>query len=349
MLLQLLLQLLLGIVSSVTPNLHPIKCINFYGLETERRRPVCDWSREPDFYLKTFQDFLGVNTIRVPFSYQLIHDKDFTQLDQFINTTTSRNIQVILDYHRTWQTHQGASPMEGVTISMIADAWHKLAARYYDNPYVIGLGVFNEYQYQNMTYLNLYHESIIRYVEHKFPDRYYYFLGCADWSHDCRGIVYQFPGISPDRVMVEYHAYHFIFNSTEKEHLEQSIDFYLPRSIPTQNIIIGELGWKQDVDFEVAWAKRALNHFRSRGITSLCAWTVAHSHDTAGFFKDDCLTFDYTKASVLKSYWENQSLQPTPPPAPTCPPCNCPQIPWVPSVPWPSVPLPMPPFIPGGG
>lgn len=339
--LRLIVLLLLGLCLGITPNLHPIKCINYYGFETERRKPVCDWVHQPDFYLRTLKEYLEINTIRLPFSYQYVHDDHIEDLDNFVNLTSSYNIQVILDYHRTWANHQGPIPTEGITISKITEVWFKLANRYYQNPFVLGLGIFNEYQGQNTTYLNLYHESIIRYVEKHFPGRYYYFIGCSNWGHDCNNITYRLPGIREDRILIDFHTYHFTFTSEEKQNLEQAIDKQLPLSIPSSNIFVGELGWKQDVSYEKDWAIKTLNHFKSRNISSVCGWTIAHSHDSGGWFNDDCLTFRYDKADILKAYW-NPFIPSIPTPNPTCPPCppcnpspHFP-MPWIPHVPWPN-------------
>lgn len=330
---QRLLFLLVGSYA-VTPNLHPIKCINYYGFETPRKRPVCDWVHEPEFYLRTLREYMDINTIRLPFSYELIRNNDFTGMDSFISTTSNHNIQIILDYHRTWASHQGPQPIEQVNVSQIAHVWYTLAQRYVDNPYVIGMGIFNEYQGQNKTYLNLYHKTIINYVEKHFPGRYYYFVGCATWGHDCNDIIYTNPNISSDRIMVDFHTYHFIYDSIQNNNIEQTLDMQLPHTISTSNILIGEIGWKQDVQEERDWAQRTLNYLKARNITSVCGWTIAHSGDTGGWWNDDCLTFRYDKADVLKSLWDTTPL---PPPTPTPCACSCPTPPQ-PSWSWPWIP-----------
>lgn len=289
---------------AIAPNLHPIKCINFYGFETPRKQPVCDWVHKPEFYLNTLKEYMDLNTVRLPFSYQLIKDNDYTGIDGFISTTTYFEIQVILDYHRTWASHQGYEPTEGVNIYQIEEIWYTLAKRYENNPYVIGLGIFNEYQGQNKTYLNLYHSTIISYIETNFPNRYYYFIGCVTWGHDCNDILFKFPNISSDRIIVDFHTYHFIYNYNQHNNLEVTIDQQLPYSIPNTNILVGEIGWRHDIIEERQWAEKTINYFKSRNITSVCAWTIAHSGDTDGWWNDDCLTFRYDKADLLKRLWD---------------------------------------------
>lgn len=322
--------LLLPLIQAITPNLNPIKCINYYGFETERKRPVCDWVHQPDFYLKTLKEYLDINTIRLPFSYEYVNSGDLSGMDSFINLTTTYQIQIILDYHRTWATHQGPEPLENVSMSQISKVWSMLASRYYDNPYVIGLGVFNEYQGRNKTYLNLYHRTITAFVEKHHPGRYYFFLGCATWGHDCNGIEYNFPNISMDRIYIDFHTYHFIYDKWQDDNLQKTLYEQLPITIPPSNIFVGEFGWKQDVQSDKDWALEALKHFKLRNITSICGWTIAHSGDTGGWFNDDCMTFRYDKADILKSFWDNSWVLPTP----QCPACECPSIWSPPRWPW---------------
>lgn len=317
---------------AITPNLHPIKCINYYGFETERKRPVCDWVHEPDFYLRTLREYMDVNTIRLPFSYEYVQSNDFQRMDDFVQSTTKYNIQLILDYHRTWATHQGPTPLENVNITQISHVWYTIAKRYLSNPYVMGLGVFNEYQGTNKTYLNYYHKTVINYIEKHFPGRYYYFIGCATWGHDCNDIIYTNPNISADRIIIDFHTYHFIYDDHQNNNLETSIETQLPLSIQPSNILVGEIGWRQDNDQERQWAIRALNYFKARNISSVCGWTIAHSGDTGGWWNDDCLTFRYDKADILTNFW-NTSIKPPPP---TCS-CQCPvpQAPPPPQWSWP--------------
>jgi hypothetical protein len=325
----LLFIIILQVVKAVTPNLNPIKCINYYGFETERQKPVCDWVHQPDFYLRTLKEYMDINTIRLPFSYEYVRNGDFSGMDAFIQSTNSYNIQVILDYHRTWASHQGPEPLERVDIQQISHVWSVIARRYADNPYVIGMGIFNEYQGRNKTYLNLYHQTIVSYVEKHHPGRYYYFLGCSTWGHDCNDINFSFDKISPDRVFVDFHTYHFIYDQWQLDNLTLVIDDQLPYSIPSTNILVGEIGWRQDIELEKNWAIAALDHFKSRSISNVCGWTIAHSGDTGGWFNDDCLTFRYDKADILRSFWDNPKA---PKPQPVCD-CSCSSTPsW--NLPW---------------
>ena len=318
---------------SITPNLNPIKCINYYGFETERKKPVCDWVNQPDFYLRTLKEYMDINTIRLPFSYEYVNSGDLSGMDSFIKMSTDYNIQVILDYHRTWASHQGPEPLEKVSMAQISHIWATVANRYKDNPYVIGIGVFNEYQGRNVTYLNLYHKTIVTYIEKHHPGRYYYFLGCAVWGHNCNDVAYEVDGVTSDRIYIDFHTYRFIYDQWQEEHLPTVLDQQLPHSIPPSKILVGEIGWKQDVDIERKWAIAALDYFKQRNVTSACGWTIAHSADTGGWFNDDCLTFRYDKADILRNFWNSTIIPVHHDECPSCV-CSCPSWWSPPKWPW---------------
>lgn len=295
---------MIGAALAITPNLHPIRCINFYGLETDRRGFVCDWVHPPEFYLAKLQQTMGLNTVRVPFSHEMVSHNDFIRLDEFVHVASTLKLQVILDWHRTWSSHQGPTPLEGITIQDAIFTFYKLANRFFDDPYVIGFGIFNEYQGSNTTFLNAYHKTVIKYLEHHFPKRYYYFIGCSNWGHDCTGIQYQFEGVDPDRVLVDFHSYFFTYNKSEMSDLSQAIERRLPSTIPIQNTFIGEFGYRNHKQEESEWAEQFLAHVAKRNISSLCFWTIAFSGDTEGIFKDDCNDMFYDKVNILNSFYD---------------------------------------------
>ena len=79
-----------------------IRCVNFYGIETERKAPVCDWQNPPKWYLQQLKDGYGLNTLRLPYSREYAMGNDFRKMDELINTCRELDIRVILDYHRTY-------------------------------------------------------------------------------------------------------------------------------------------------------------------------------------------------------------------------------------------------------
>ena len=79
----------------------------------------------------------------------------------------------------------------------------------------------------------------------------------------------------------------------------------MPKSIPSDRWFIGEVGWKNSIPEERLWAETFLAYLNKRNISNVCAWTIAHSGDTEGWWKDDCTTFDYSKAALLNGFWDH--------------------------------------------
>lgn len=275
------------------------KCMNFYGLETDRSGLVCDWAHDPSFYLKTLKDAMDINTIRLPFSYQYIKWDDLTLLDRFVDSCKQFDMDVILDYHRTWKSHQGPQPEEGITREEFVTAWKFIANRFRDRPHVKGIGVFNEYQGSNWTYLIDMHNAVISSIESDHPGRYNYYVGCAQWGGDCSGMkLKNYNLTNTSRLFVEVHKY--IFSGVS---VENDWDKSMPSSIPPDNWVVGEVGWKNGDRAHRDWAEKFVAYLIKRNISNVCAWTIAHSGDTEGWWNDDCETFDWNKAALFKSIW----------------------------------------------
>jgi len=278
-----------------------IKCMNFYGLETPRPGLVCDWQNPPTYYLDILVGNMSINTIRLPFSYEFIKWGKMETIDSFITACDERNVQVILDYHRTWSSHQGPQPEEGITREEFLKAWEYMVTKYASVPTVMGIGIFNEYQGEDINYLSKMQNEVIQYIEKLFPKRFNYFLGCPKWGGDCSKMnLGLYKGIEPSRLFVEVHKY--IFSGTSNE---ADWDKSMPRSIPPDRWFIGEVGWKNNIPEERLWAETFLAYLNKRNISNVCAWTIAHSGDTEGWWKDDCITFDYSKAALLNGFWDH--------------------------------------------
>lgn len=277
-----------------------LKCMNFYGLETQRMGLVCDWSHEFTWYLDRLVADLGINTIRLPFSYELLKYHSLDLMDRFVHECGKRNIKVILDWHRTWNTHQGPTPEEGIDRAEFIASWIKMLERY---PDVFGVGIFNEIQTDDFDYANKLHHEVITAIEKRFPGKFVYFAGCPRWGGDCNGMkLNDMP--TWNRTFIEVHKY--IFSGTSnQEDWEKS----MPRNIPADHWFIGEIGWKHEMQKEREWAERFLAYLNSRNISNLCAWTIAHSGDTEGWWKDDCETFQLEKAALLRSFWSSTLKQ----------------------------------------
>lgn len=273
-----------------------LRCFNFYGLETPRYALVCDWKHEPVYYLDIMKSTMGVDTIRLPFSRENVMKNDFHYMDNFIYDCYTRNIDIILDYHRTWSDHQGPTPEERITIQQFVETWIILAYRYSESKNVMGLDIFNEYQGSNSSYIINVQNMVIEAVEGQLPGRYVYFVGCINWGTDCRDFNLSQYNVKPDRVFITIHKYIFAGGS--------DWDLAIPEEVPASQWFVGEVGWRQNNAKERNWAESFLGYLANRGIHNVCAWTVAHSGDTDGWWGDDCETFDVDKSHLLTSVWE---------------------------------------------
>lgn len=281
----------------------PIKCMNFYGLETPYKNFVCSWKNKPEFYLRRLQQDMDINTIRLPFSYEYITGFDISKMEEMILLCQQLNITVILDWHRTWSSHQGAIPEEGITIDIFASAWMNLLNRFkvYNN--VKGIGLFNEVQLINdFDYVHKLYDYVVPMLEQAFPNRFYYFLGCPSWGGNCSDMSLSHME-TWNRTYIEVHKYKFS-GSSNREDWEISI----PRRISSNKWFIGETGWKHHVDVESTWGMGFMQYLYERDIKNVCLWTIAHSGDTDGWFKDDCETFDQDKADVVtRTLWNKKN------------------------------------------
>lgn len=296
----LLLLLIVFVLSNSSFNQTQIRCMNFYGLETERAQFVCNWHHEPRYYLDMLLRELSINTIRLPFSYHYAKWSDYNEMDAFIHHCSELNMSVILDYHRTWPDHQGPTPEESITLHEFVDQWINILSRYKDQPIVKGVSVYNEIQTDDFEYTIAMHMAVIEAVEKAFPGKYTFFCGCPKWGGNCARMqpLMNLPPARENRIYIEIHKY--VFSGTG-----DSVDWELsmPRDIPHDKWFVGEFGWKHGEQKEREWAETFLTYLVSRNITNACAWTIAHSGDTEGWWQDDCETFNYEKAALLKSLW----------------------------------------------
>lgn len=274
----------------------PIKCMNFYGLETQRMGLVCDWKHPYTYYLDHLVDDININTIRVPFSYELVKYNSLETMDNFLEECNRRNLRVILDWHRNWNTHQGPIPEEGITRAEFISTWIWLLERY---PKTYGVGIFNEVQIEDFEYTNQLHEEVITKIEAHFPNKFVYFAGCPRWGGDCSLMSLEHLPVW-NRTYIEVHKYIFSGTSDIKDW-----DASIPKRIHPDHWFVGEIGWKHHIQKEREWAERFLTYLNSRGISNVCLWTIAHSGDTDGWWKDDCTTLQNDKTSLIVSFWLN--------------------------------------------
>lgn len=300
---------------------HPMRCMNFYGLETPTKDLVCSWKHPPSYYLDALDLTMGINTIRIPFSYEYIYGYDISKLDDLILECQRRNMTVILDYHRTWATHQGPVPEEGITLEDFQNMWINVLNRFQTFNNVQGVGIFNEIQSNDPDYAAALYEGTIKKIEERFPDRFSYFTGCVEWGTDCEkvGDLLSHTSSTWNRTYLDVHKYKFNSDTTEAEW-----DRTIPLHIDTSHWFVGEIGWKMSSPSEKQWAERFLAYLARRNIRNVCLWTIAHSYDTEGWFNDDCETFDYDKAYILNNtIWSPTVSPPSPSPASSNRKCKC--------------------------
>jgi endoglucanase len=139
--------------------------LNWFGMETDNHTFHGLWAGKPATWTEQLDHMaaLGYNTIRVPYTGSSIADgvaatsintdtnpdlvglTSMQILDKVVNYAGQKGMRIILDRHRPTTAGQTALwNGNGVTeASEIAD-WQKLAARYANNPTVIGADLFNE-------------------------------------------------------------------------------------------------------------------------------------------------------------------------------------------------------------
>lgn len=271
-----------------------LRCINFYGLETEGEKLVCSWVHPPEWYLDTLQREMQIDSIRLPFSYQLVStDQGMAKLRNAVTLMTDRNLSVILDYHRTFNTHQSPGPDKEVTLEKFVCAWYEILAAFEPNPRVIGLSVFNEIQSSDKAYAVQVQTDVVLQLEKRFPRRFQYFVGGVDWGKDVGGM--RFPQLEAAGVnfSVEIHEYPF-FAETEAQ--------ITARYDTNYRVFVGELGFEES---QIPYMKKVVAILNCKGVKDVCFWTIAHSKGTGGVFKDDCKSLISEKVKLFNSIFDN--------------------------------------------
>ena len=282
-----------------------IRCMSIYGCETSLSNWVCSWKHDVEWYIEKLYD-LQFNTLRLPFSRQYVLQNDFSNYDRAMNKAYELNMSVILDLHRIYSDYQDPTPFSrGLTMDEFKSTWFTMLDRYKWFP-KLSMNAYNEYQLADPVLLNDYTRELFKSVEERYPDliKRYYSTGTR-WSGDLAGVYIDLP--FQERVHYSIHKYWFSLPKDGTTDYEHDWDVSIPLSLNSSKIIVGEFGWKSQEPKEVAWAHRFLDYLKRRGIVDTCAWTVAHSTDTNGWWLDDCETFDWAKYSILKDFWFGSS------------------------------------------
>lgn len=265
------------------------RCINIYGLEVPQEKFVCSWQNNMDWYLDKAREVIEIDSVRLPFSYEYMSCSNKTLMDDFVRLCQRKGIDVILDYHRGYSDHQGSSPVEDkITYDMWVDMLTYTLDRYESYSVVKAIGLFNEFQTTNKTYVEDLQRRAVEELEERFPNRFEYMLGCADWSKDCSGMWTTLPN---NRSWIEMHSYGFAKG-------------LLPSN--TNRVFVGEIGWRHNESSQ-------FNEFRllvkKKRIKNMCLWTLAHSHDTDNLFYNDCVTINQEISQGFNSLFDQHSIQ----------------------------------------
>lgn len=263
------------------------RCINFYGLETETKNFVCHWKHAPSWYLDEMIKHIEIDSVRVPFSRDYLLDSDMTVMDEFIYECAIRDLDVILDHHRTFEDHQGPSPEEdSYTQQDWIDALIFVLDRYKDTPNIKAITLFNEFQIEDKSKIQMMQIEAVSQLETLFPNRYTYMLGCADWGKDCGDMWLTLPS---NNAMIEVHNYYF--GKTVFPKIEHN------------RVFVGEIGFNRTHPNEYIQTRKYLQQHK---IFNICLWTVAFSKDTENLYNDDCETVnDYVKQSFNNLFQTN--------------------------------------------
>jgi len=196
----------------------------------------------------------GFNTMRVPLHYALLESDDaegFKLLDQLLAWSRAENLYVVLDLHAAPGGQTGTniddsggypwlyqSPQEQQQLIAI---WRRIAARYRDNPTVLGYDLLNEPipHYPALAHLNPSLEPLYKTLSaeiRKVDAHHILFLGGAQW--DSNFSVFGKPFDS--NVAYTFHKY---WTAPDESVLREYIDFRERFDVP---IWMGESGENTD-------------------------------------------------------------------------------------------------------
>lgn len=278
-----------------------LRALNLYGVETPLQNCVCSWTQPCEFYMDQALQ-LGFNSFRIPFSAEYVNQGNFAVLDRIVQKAQQINATLILDYHRTWSGHQG--DWSETSLQPFLSVWERVLDRYKSYPVAQFVDLYNEYQQpntpDNVRFWNDIMTQSILHLEGKFPDRFHWIVGGTNWGGNLKGIQVSVPDHVEERVMYSLHKY--VFSSGPGSY-EQDWD-YSSNGYGPDKLIIGEFGWMTEDPEQVEWAQQFLQYLQKKNIRNTAFWTVAHSHDTNGIWKDSCVELDQPKVHLLQLFWD---------------------------------------------
>ncbi|MHA7282192.1 cellulase family glycosylhydrolase [Arthrobacter sp. TMS2-4] len=357
-----------------------IKSVSWFGLETPECAPHGLWSINLEDGLRQIRS-MGFNTIRLPYSNQCITRGTSTSVDYSLNPSLegrtplqvmdsvvdaagAAGLNVILDRHRPESKAQSELwHTPAITEDQWIADWKMLAARYKDNPVVIGADLHNEPRGaacwacgdpardwkaaatragNAVLSANPNLLVIVEGIENEAD-------GTATWwGSGLRGVAANPVTLERDhRVVYSPHDY-----PASVHHQQWFSDPTYPENLPAlwdrnwgyiaregiAPVLLGEFGTKLETDSDRQWLDQMVAYLGRTGM-SYSYWSFnPNSGDTGGLVKDDWRTEETAKTLALKPLL---TTSPAPSPSPTSPvPSPSPTSP-VPS-PSPTSPVPSP-------
>ena len=273
-----------------------IRGINIYGLETDLKNCQCSYKNGCEYYME-YNVGLGFNFFRIPFSAEYVRAGDFSVLDGIIDTATRLNSTIMLDYHRTFNSHQGN--WYETTLNNFLSIWNVLLLRYFDKPIVQYIDLYNEFQdgQEKTDFWNQVMTDTVLSLETQYPKRYNWVIGGTNWGGNLHGNHIDLPF---SNIYYTIHKYEFSkLDNDYRKDWDFSFGF-----VPADRLIVGEFGWKSDQPEQVFWAQHFLAYLKENGFHNTIFWTLALSGDTGGILRDDCLTLETDKLIMLRNFWD---------------------------------------------
>lgn len=270
------------------------------GLETNNRALDCFWEHPPEYFIPVLHD-IGFNSLRIPFSAQYVNEGDFHILDKVFDLAKEHQMTILLDLHRTWNSHQGdVSELSKVDLITV---WETILNRYKDKEHLTSVGCWNEYQGEDYNFWNGYLKDVITALEAKYPNRFIYYASGVRWAGSLHGINLEDLPFK-DRIRYELHKYRFSSGNDWRNDWDWSIESGLPKD----RIVVGEWGFKNE-DLDLQWANAFVDYLVEKDVRNTYFWMSQISSGDTGGIGIDCSRTDWVKVEILKRLWEPKRLR----------------------------------------
>jgi endoglucanase len=224
------------------------------------------WSEFRDVYIAkddiSFIKAAGFNTVRVPLNWRLFVEpgdsgadrfegQGWSLLDRLVQWCRESGLRVILDLHAAPGGQTGVNHDDGTGFPLIfympryrqltVALWHALAARYHDDPTILGYDLLNEpiSPYSDEAYLNPrlepFYREIVSSIRSVDPN-HLVFLAGAQWSTNFAIYDRPFDGNA-------VYTYHKFWAHPTRDSVQDYLNFSNRWNVP---LLIGETGELSD-------------------------------------------------------------------------------------------------------